>query len=498
MADRRSVLSRGLAWNALFQAFQVAISFGSMVILSRIIPQDDYGRAGAVVAVLTLVNAFGCGQFISQSLQLPDGVEPDWGAHWTASFWIQLGLSAAVHLIAGICWFLPTYRSIALLLHVGAVGLVLDWPNKIGGALLWRAMDFRRLRIVHAISAFFATAVTVVMGIRGQGALAIVVGANLLSGLPFAVDLLVVRGWRPPRGWLRWPDWRAYRASLHFGLQRAGSSLVASAKDAIATAILPSALGFAAMGLLGRATGLLSSTVGRLTSALSETVYPVLPRYAAQPATYPQKATLFLQALLWTTLPAVIFVGFEGPLVSRVLYGTKWVAMDPLIAPAAIGVAALTAGSAANSVLLAANRLRLCFALDVAGACLTAPMAIVAWSGGGMLRYSWALAAGQVVFGIVSLVAATGYLAPRWPISVLLPPLVAGATGAAAMMGIDRLVALPQIPHLLVVWSAFTVAALLAGRLLFPGELARIVALLPGRDKIARGLLLPVSPASGG
>ncbi len=104
---------KGIAWTTGYRVFATLAQFGTMLVLVRIIPPEECGRAGAVVGVLTMLNVLSCRAFISQALQLPEGEEPDWSMHWRAGFWLQATLFVMTNAIAGGLWFLaepPLYR----------------------------------------------------------------------------------------------------------------------------------------------------------------------------------------------------------------------------------------------------------------------------------------------------------------------------------------------------------------------------------------------------
>src|SRR5262245_25371559 len=262
-AGRHLQVLRGIAWTTVYRVFEVILSFGAMLFLVRVIAPDDYGRASAVVGLMTLLNAFGCSMFMSEALQLPDEVEPDWGLHWSAGFYIQLALAGACQAVAGFLWLYPPYYEIAPLMHLAGLGLMLDWPNWMGGIMLRRELNFRRLQVLNGVATFVSLAVTLGLGIAGAGAYALVLGGNVARALPFGTDLLIVRGWRPAAGWWRWPDWSAYRPALRFGFQQTGSTLLHGLRGALEAAVLPGALGFTAIGLAGRAQALAGTTGGR-------------------------------------------------------------------------------------------------------------------------------------------------------------------------------------------------------------------------------------------
>ena len=494
--ENRRRVAHGVAWNTLYQLFQAAVSFGAMLVLVRVIPPSEYGRASATVGWLLLMGSFGCAQFMNQALQLPADREPDWSLHWSAGMYIQSGLCILSQVVAGLCWFAPKYRSIAPLLHIAGIGVLLDCGNRLRVTMLRREMDFRRLRIVYAAGTLASVAVTISLGVHGDGAYAIVLGQNVVVGIPFSVDLFLVSGWRPKPGWWRWPDWSAYRPAINFGFQQVASSMLNTLRGAAETAVLPATLGFVAIGLWGRAQALYTTTLGRVQTIVVETVYPLLPRYAAEPARYPAYATLFCQAVLWVAFGGMTYLGIEGPLLSRVVYGTKWIAADPVIWPGALAGLGLAAFMVGSSVLLAANRLRSCFILDVVSASFLVPMLGVTWIGGGLVAYAWAVASGQIVVGAIALWKAGSLLNANWAREVVLPPLVSSIV-ASLVVWFFKADLLPahMVARLAVVTITYGIVFLVVIRLIFWHSLAKLLSYVPGGPHLRRVLLVPVVTA---
>lgn len=492
---RRHLVTRGIAWNTLFQIADSGFAFAAMLILVRIVPPAEYGRFGAVLGLLTLLNAFGFSMFAAQALQLPEGEEPDWSLHWSAGLYIQVPLFIACTGLAGLCWLAEDYRPLAPLLHLAAGGLLLDWPAQLRAVMLRREMDFRRLKLLLAFSVLAKLAVTLAVALAGGGAYAMVLGSHVVTPVPLAADLLLIRRWRPRPGWWRWPDWAAYRPALRFGFQQAGSALLSAGRGALEAVVLPRTVGYSAIGLLGRAQVLFSSTIGRVGGVLVETAYPLLPRYASEARRYARQATLFLQVVLLAACPGVLYVGLEGRTLSRVLYGEKWVGADPLIWPAALGSLGLVLFAVGLSVLLAGGRLRACFLVELGSAVLSLPMVAVTWTGGGIVGYAWAVAIGQCLMAAVALAAATPLLAPGWPRSALIPPAVAGLVAGAGVLAVQTLGPdLPPAVELVVTGGVFTATMGLALRGLFPSPLAVLLARVPGGDRVSIWLRLPTAP----
>ena len=492
--EGKRLVVRGVFWTTVYRAFAALLQFGSMLVLVRLIPPSEYGRAGAVVGFLALANVVSCGVFFSQGLQLKEGEEPDWSAHWHAGFPIQCVLFVITNLLAILLWGVSSSGSIAGLLHLASVGLLVEAPSALRMVMLRREMNFRRLRLLEGIAKLSGIAVMLALGVSGFGALAIVAGANVVPAVPAAVDLLVVRRWRPVDGWLRRPDWRAYRPAILFGLQQSWSAMLQAMRPALEALVLPVQLGFGALGLLRRAEALFTSTVGQVNNVFAETVYPLLPRQTHDPKKFARVATLFLQVTFMVVVPGVVFAGFEGKSLLRLLYGQKWIAADPLVLPGALialGVVIFTSG---YGIRLARSDLKICFRLDVVTALLTLPPIFLIALGGSLAQYAWTLAAGQLIGGGVALMKASRVLARGWYRDVLLPPVVSSGVAMLVVRLVMSGRSLPLLWDVSFRAALFAVVILVVVRTLFPGLLITAVDGVPFGKSVGRWLRL--KPAS--
>lgn len=487
----KELVVRGIAWTSGYRVFASLAQFGAMLVLVRIIPPAEYGRAGAIVGLLTLVNIFSCGVFINQALQLRDGEEPNWSLHWRAGFWLQAVLFVVTNALATALWFSPDHRSIAPLMHLASLGLLFEGASSLRGAMLRRAMAFRRIRILDGIGKLASILVMLSLGVAGWGAFAIVLGANVVPAVPGAVDLLLVKRWRPDAGWFRFPDWREYKPAIKFGLQQSGSGLLHALRGALEAFVFPGRLGFVSLGLLQRAQALFGSTVGQANGIFAETVYPLLPRHASNRARYSKIATRFLQVVCMVVIPGAVFVGWQGKALLRLLYGQKWIAADPLILPAVLIGAGLCLFASGYKVLLAKTELRRCFALDIAGALLTAPMILIVVLGGDTVVYAWALAAGQLSAAAVAIAVAAPLFEPRWVRAVFLPPVSSAAIAFLSVHFVFELDRLPLGAAVVVRAMLFAVIAALTVRLLFPDVMTLAMRGVPGGERLSKWLRLP-------
>jgi PST family polysaccharide transporter len=491
VTDRRAVISQGLVWTGMLQVFLVGANFVSMIILVRLLPPTEYGRAAAATGVLALINCFNCSYFIAQALQLHEGEEPDWSAHWSAGFYIQFALFIVCNIVALACWMLPAYRPMAGLLNVASIGLLIDCPNQIGLTRLRRDLDYRTLRLVQVVCTLVTVVSSIFLALAGVGAFALIVGSNVLHGIPMGLHLLLIRKWRPPARWWRWPNWKEYRSPLRFGAQLSGSAMLTAARGMLEATVLPATLGYEALGLLNRAQVLFSTTIGRVAAVVVETVYPLLPRSAGNAEQFARHATLFVSAMLLVSIPGACFVGVEGPELSRLLYGAKWIAADPLILPGTMFAWAVSTVLIFTTVLQARNRLRQAFTSSMIAAVSCLPAILVALMGGGPQQYVWVLAVGQLAAAFIVAGFAASLLEPNWFRRAALPPITATLAAVTPLLLIDaRLVGPKLLVKIAIDAAVFTIVLLSVLRCFFRSSFREIMERMPGSGILLRSFRL--------
>lgn len=497
---RDRLVARGLSWNTAYQVFASGLGLAAMLVLVRVIPPGEYGRYAAVLGVLMLLNSLNSGVFAAQALQLPDDEDPDWSLHWSAGLYIQVGQTLLCHGLAALCWMAPSYRPLAPLLHLAALGMLLDWPAQLRITMLRREGDVRRLKLLLATATVLNLTVTLGVGLADGGAYAIVLGSNVIQAVPFGADLLLIRRWRPRPRWWRWPGWTAYRPALTFGLQQAAATLVSRSRGAVEAMVLPRAVGYFSMGLLNRARALFTLTAERPGSVLTEVGYPFLARSAADARRYERHATLFAQGILLVLVPSAVYVAIAGRELSRLLYGERWMAADPLILPAVVAGLALAVSGVGSSLLLGSNRLRLCTMLEALGALLALPALGIAWAGGDIVAYAWVMAAGQALGAAVTLHAASPLMATGWMRSALLPPALSSALAAAALVAAGAAWShrVPLLASQLLDAAVYGLVLALALRAFFPQAMVTVLTRTPGGSHLNRWLRLRPALAAPG
>ncbi len=479
----RGIVLRGLAWNAAYQLLAAIVQFASMLIVVRIIAPEEYGHWAVALGILQVLSAVSIANSVSHALQLQAGQEPDWTLHWHVGNTLQVLLFLVCNVIAAALTMWEDYRPVSALLCLASIGVLASTPAQMRLAMLQRRLDFRRLRVISAASSLLSAGVIVGGAVGGLGAKALVLGGNVAVSLPAILDLMFVERWRPRGAWIAWPDFRGYRDSFVFGAARVGGSLLAASRGALSAAVLPTTLGFEAVGLINRAEGLFAMSIGRLVGLLSETAYPILPQLAGDRARFPRAARAFSLGLVTVALGGLALFAACATDLSRVLYGERWRAADPLLLPGAIVGFASAVGTVNGQLFLATGRLRAFLAVDAVSraAVLPAFLGLIAF-GWGMVTFAWVVAAPLTVVAVASLYWVGRLLPPGTLKGILAGPAAAAVVGWAAAFAIGW--SMPEASPMQRAAAgavAFSLSWSLALRAFFHSVLTELLELMPSR-----------------
>lgn len=475
-------------WTTGFNLFRDVLQLGLTLTLARLLPPDVYGQFGLVSTLVTLLSVLSFREFLNYTLQVRRDEDTHYQDHFTAGAVIQMTVFLVANAAAGVMWLVPGYRPAAPLMHAMSLLFPLDLASELRVKMLERALDWRRLRLLHAAGLLGSAALSVTMALTGWGAWSLLL-PTLLVPIPFTLDLFVHTGWRPTWEW----DRERYGPAWRFGLTRISSVSLVSASQAVESAVLVRHSGFAALGFYSRAIGLANLACQKVSSVLSQALYPVLTRIDPGTDRYRRVSALMLRCVVWTVVPVALLISMTAAPVVRLLYGAQWIAAVPLVpwALAAVGIAAVT--QTTYSLLLAYQQHRRCAVADavrLAGICaglvVLLPLGLKAYLAGVALTQALTLL--LVVYWLYRLEA----IRVRAVVDAFVPATVSALTGWACAEAVSRGLGAPAdalwvAPAYAAMFGAVYLAAL---RVAFREQLDDLLGYLPHSGPLLRVLRL--------
>lgn len=476
-------------WNTGFNVFRDAIQFSVMLVLVRLLAPAAYGEFSLVTSIIGILSIFGFNNFVAYTLQLRNDRDVDYQLHFTMGGAMQLSMFALTNVVAVALRWIPAYAAVAPAVHVMSITFILEWPCELRRKMIERALDWRRLRLLHAIGLIVNGIVAIAMAWMGAGVYALLV-PGLAVTLPFTYDLFVRQRWAPRWSW----SWGEYRKAFRFGVARMGSGLTLYGKQLLESTLFVAVLGFSSLGILSRSIGLAQMFCFKFASQLMYAIYPMLTRLDTETGGAARIGALILRLVTWTVLPIAICFGVLARPAVQTIYGAKWVAVAPLL-PWAMGwgvAASLT--QASYSLLLARNQAHRCLVADILFLIGTVAALLFALPHGSRAYLAALTSAQIVVFGIVIIwLLQFSAIAGRGLLLAFAPALTACLVSGGLTVTVFRVVNRAPVDFMsAAVWGTmFLLGYVVTIRILFKESLENLVRYFPGHELFGRALLLP-------
>lgn len=358
----------------------IAIQFVSSLIVARLLTPTEIGLFSVAVLLVGfahILRDFGVGQYIVQESDLTDDrIRTAFGL----TLMLGWGMGAALFLASGpvaAFYGVPGVKSVMMVL---AGNFLLIPFGSVTMAYLRRELNFAPLYRVKTLSTLIHASATVGLAYAGFSYMSMAWAAIIGT----TSSILLVNLYRP-RHLPVWPSLKEARHVFYFGSFASGASVVGEIGKAGPELIIGKILNMAAVGLFGRAMGLIEI----FNRAVMQAVWSVaLPYFSSRnrdggdmTVGYLQSAS-FITAIAW---PFFIFLGLNAQSVVRLLYGPQWDASVPLVELLCLWGALGAAYTLAGQMLVAVGEVKRYFHLQLAAQAskiililLAAPMGLTA------------------------------------------------------------------------------------------------------------------------
>lgn len=316
---------RSLGLTTATRLVVVALSFLTVVIVSRLLAPEEIGIFSVSVALVGIAHVFrdfGVAHFL---LQTPEVTTQRKRAAFTVTLafsWSMAGLLGALHPLASNFYDDERVGKVLLFMVVNFLILPFGAPLR---TMLQRELQFGRLAVVNLSNHFVQSGVTIGAAWFGASYLSMAWG-SIAGNLANVVVLLIVS----PKGALDWPTRHGLREVLSFGGKSTTATLAGAMGGAAPDLILGRTLGFADVAYFSRAKGLIGMALDQLMVVVS-TVYT--PTFAKGVREGRDAALLYAQTsslLLGLTVPVIALLAVLAPTLIVSLFGEPWARSGPL------------------------------------------------------------------------------------------------------------------------------------------------------------------------
>ena len=322
-------------------------------VMARLLTPAETGLYVVAVAVIMLADGFrqfGVGTYIVQAQALSRTVMR---SAFTLAFLISVAMAVVIFLAADAVARFYGEPEVAALLRIAVLGfLAIPFASPIT-SLLQRELAFRTLAVINVGVAVTSSAVTVGLGVAGVGPASYIWGFVAGSAVS-AVAAFAAR----PEAWIFRPSLAGVRRLVSFGTISCCVTLLNMAYDLLPRLAFGKLLGLDAVGLYARAVTICQLPDRAIVSALAPVVLPAMAARVRAggdlKASYLRGHAL-MSAVQWPTL--VMLALLADPVV-RVLLGSQWGDVPPLVRMIALANMALAPAFMTFPVLVSVGRIR--------------------------------------------------------------------------------------------------------------------------------------------
>ncbi len=318
-------IRRSLGVTAATRLVVVALSFATVIIVSRLLTPEEIGIFSVTVALVGLGHVFRDFGVAHYLIQTPEVTVQRKRAAFTVTLafsWTVALLLVLLQPIAVRFYGNERVGHVLLLLIVNFIILPFGSPLR---TLLQRDMQFRKLAVVNLANHSVQSLTTVATAWAGASYMSMAWG-SIAGNLANVAVLLAIS----PRGALDWPTRHGLGEVLRFGAKASTASFASAVGGAAPDLILGRTLGFADVAFYSRAKGLIGIALDQLMHVVSSVYTPAFAKGVREGRDAAELYGQTVGLLLGLTVPVIALLAVMAPGLIVWLFGEPWARSGPL------------------------------------------------------------------------------------------------------------------------------------------------------------------------
>lgn len=447
--DKRNLdhhFAGGLAWTAGVKSATQILTWGSLLVVTRLLSPSDYGvgeMAGTMFIFSNVLAEFGVGTAV---LHMPELSRTSLAQMHLFSFMVCCGFFGLATLASPLVASFYHSEHVSFFM-ANNLGLILTGLEAVPMGLLQRDMDYRRLSLIEAAMVLLQSVVTIVTAWLGWGYWALFAGAA--TGKTAAT--IMVCSWKHV-GFV-WPRWRDIKAPVELGRQTAIGRVAWALYSQADGIVVGRVLGASVLGTYRMAMNLASAPSEKVSTLLMRTATPLFANVKDDPAKVRRYYLILVEILMLIVMPLMLGLAMVSPLAIRVVLQAKWLDAAGPVRWLAIFMVLRTIGTLTEQVLISQRMTRFTMRISILNFVIMPVAFIVAalWKGTTGVAGAWVVLAPVTIIPLIVKALRTIGLRYREFLSALYPPLGATAIMGLVLLGLNnwpRFQAAPPIPRL--------------------------------------------------
>ncbi|WP_114227856.1 MULTISPECIES: oligosaccharide flippase family protein [Sphingomonas] len=315
-----------LFWSYLAQISGFVITFGSTIVVARLVSPRDFGIFAMATAVTTVINVFmqfGLAKYLMREAEITRELLR---SLFTVNVLLSLFYVAAILVGAVTAEHFVGSQDVGRFLYVFALFPLFAMMEFIPEAICSRDGRFGVISLLSIVRAIVIAVTTLFFAWNGYAFLSFA-WAQVFAWAVTATCFNVLV-WRPDAWRLRF---KGIREILHFGSQMIGIRGLAQLGTRGGEMALGSLLGLTSLGLYSRASSLPNTLFNNVFGAAGNVIYSRMSLELRETGQFHQTYIRFMRLLLGIMWPMMFGLAVLSKPAINLLYGAKWQpAAEPL------------------------------------------------------------------------------------------------------------------------------------------------------------------------
>jgi O-antigen/teichoic acid export membrane protein len=313
------ILVRGVAWTAAAKWLTQLFTWGTTVVVARLLLPSDYGLVGMAaiyINLFTLFSEFGIGTAVVTLQDLTDDQVSQLNTLSLFVGFIGFLASVAAAIPLGKFFHAP---NLPLVVGVLSGGFIVSSIRTVPYSLLQKELRFKLLAVIEGMQGIVQALVTLLLAFRGFGYWALVLGILSFSVTPTALVLI----WR--RQGFAFPKFSSIRKAVHYSRHILIGRLCWASFNDSDFIVAGRVLGQAPLGVYTLAWTLAHTPLEKLTTLVNRVTPSVFATIQADPDALRRYLRNITGVMALFIFPATIGMALVAPEFVPLVLGPKWI-----------------------------------------------------------------------------------------------------------------------------------------------------------------------------
>ena len=316
-------LGRAVGWGAVTtggaQAVRLGCQIASVIVLSRLLPPEQFGIVAMAAPVLAFVGLFQDLGLVEATIQRKTITHAEVNLLFWINMFISVVLSGLMIAVAPLIAGFYGQPAAGVLLAATSVNMVVGSATSQHYAILARRMEFGWTAVIDSVAAVAGLGTAIVWALFDPTFWALYAGA-LATAVCGCSGMWLLSGWRPGL-----PRWIPEASGLvRFGAGLTGFNFANFFTRNLDNVLIGRYWGVGELGFYDRAYKLLLFPLQQITNPLARVMVPALSRLNEEPERYRHAFVRVIRMVLMVTLPGVaVGIALSDVLIPFAL-GEEW------------------------------------------------------------------------------------------------------------------------------------------------------------------------------